>query len=159
MLIVTLLSFWTIGVGVPVPADERAAAQAGTNAMQASASPATATKRAEANAAGMSLRGEDPMAALIARTGLAGAEPEKTHAPLPSAHTLPSAHGLRVISTAFPKPLPPRPDDISTMHLWARPPPTSAPGLTMLTYTGLPQVIPGMPPDIQSQILITTPQR
>jgi hypothetical protein len=159
VLIVTLLSIWTIGAGVSTPTNEQAVAQAETNAMQVLASPESAAKRAEADATGMSLPSEDPMAALIAITGLPGAEPEKTEAPLPSAHTLPASKGLHVLSTAFPKPLPPTPDDISTLHLWARASLPSAPGLAVLPYTGLPQTIPAMPPDIESQFLITTPQR
>ena len=159
VLIVTLLSIWTIGAGVSTPTNEQAVAQAETNAMQVLASPESAARRAEADATGMSLPSEDHMAALIAITGLPGAEPEKTEAPLPSAHTLPASKGLHVLSTAFPKPLPPRPDDISTLHLWARASLPSAPGLAVLPYMGLPQTIPAMPPDIESQFLITTPQR
>ena len=159
VLIVTLLSIWTIGAGVSTPTNEQAVAQAETNAMQVLASLESAARRAEADATGMSLPSEDHMAALIAITGLPGAEPEKTEAPLPSAHTLPASKGLHVLSTAFPKPLPPRPDDISTLHLWARASLPSAPGLAVLPYMGLPQTIPAMPPDIESQFLITTPQR
>lgn len=104
---------------------------------------------------GVSHPTEDPMAALITRTGVPAPAPEKSGALHPSAHALLAAIGLRVLPTAFPKPLPPRPDDISTMHLWARASLPSVPGIAVLLYTDLPQVIPAMAPDIESQLLIT----
>ena len=154
-LIVTLLSFWIVGTGVPTPENERAVAQAETNVVQALASPKSAAKRAEANLTGMSHPTEDPMPALITRAGVPAPAPEKSGALHPSAHALLAAIGLRVLPTAFPKPLPPRPDDISTMHLWARASLPSVPGIAVLLYTDLPQVIPAMAPDIESQLLIT----
>ena len=149
VLILTLLSFWTIGVGEPVPAADKVAVHA---AAEATPAPDPVVNPEPAHAEAGVAHAADPVAALIANAGLMEPVKEQKEAQPPS------AHGFRVLSTAFPKPLPAKPEDISTMHSWARASLASAPGLVLLPYTGLPQAIPAMPPDIAGHILITTPQ-
>lgn len=160
VLILTLLGFWAMGAGVTVqhagtksssgasaPHSPSVANASVENAPASSAGPVT-----QAANAGMVRASDtpiDPVAALLANDGVmhAGNTAQKT--------AFPSTRGFRVLSVSFPKPLPAVAKDIVTMHFWAR---ASVPGITVLPYTGLPQVMPAMPQDIAGHILVTTPQ-
>ena len=76
-----------------------------------------------------------------------------------SGASLHPAQGFNILPKAFPEPLPTIAEDISSLLFLAVPVLASAPGITVLPYTGLPQALPAFPEDIARLILITSPER
>jgi hypothetical protein len=66
------------------------------------------------------------------------------------------AQGFNILPRAFPKPLPTFAEDISGLLFLAAPLPASAPGITVLPYTGLPQALPAFPEDIAQLIMFAS---
>lgn len=88
----------------------------------------------------------------------------KTSAGLPavlleSKAWLPLANGFHILPRAFPEPLPAFAKDISGLLFLADPLPASAPGISVLPYTGLPRALPAFPEDVARLIGIASPER
>ena len=66
------------------------------------------------------------------------------------------AQGFNILPRAFREPLPTFAEDISGLLFLAAPLPASAPGITVLPYTGLPQALPVFPEDIAQLIMIAS---
>ncbi len=66
------------------------------------------------------------------------------------------ARGFNILPSAFPEPLPAFAEDIFRLLLLAAPLPASAPGISVLPYTGLPQALPVFPEDIAQLIMIAS---
>ena len=73
-----------------------------------------------------------------------------------SGASLHPAQGFNILPKAFPEPLPTFAEDISGLLFLAAPLPASAPGITVLPYTGLPQALPVFPEDIAQLIMIAS---
>jgi cell wall hydrolase len=76
--------------------------------------------------------------------------------PLEPRASLYPAQGFNILLRAFPEPLPKFAEDISGLLFLAAPLPASAPGITVLPYTGLPQALPAFPEDIAQLIMIAS---
>lgn len=66
------------------------------------------------------------------------------------------ARGFIILPKVVGEPLPKFAEDISGLLFWAAPLPASAPGITVLPYTGLPQALPAFPKDIPQLIMISS---
>ncbi len=66
------------------------------------------------------------------------------------------ARGFNILPSAFPEPLPAFAEDIFRLLLLAASLPASAPGISVLPYTGLPQALPVFPEDIAQLIMIAS---
>ncbi len=75
--------------------------------------------------------------------------------PMASDASLYPAQGFNILPGAFREPLPAFGEDVSGLLFLADPLPT-APGITVLPYTGLPQALPVFPEDIAQLIMIAS---
>jgi cell wall hydrolase len=64
--------------------------------------------------------------------------------------------GFNILPKAFPEPLPTFAEDISGLMFLASSSPASAPGITVLTYIGLPRSLPAFPEDIGQLIMLAS---
>ncbi len=159
LLIATLLAASALGAGHRAAPAEPAAAEPVSEPEDARASQAVSPHPSQIARAETQImpseRATDPVAALLARSGIAELEPE---AAAPQTQ-LPSTGGFDIHAKARPQPLPSMAADVSTMLSWARPARVSAPGIGVFPYMDLPQSVPGVPQDIAGHIFMSAPRR
>jgi hypothetical protein len=91
---------------------------------------------------------------VVANVGSAQVSGKQATILLEPGASLHPAGGFDILSKAFPEPLPPIAEDITTMLFMTRPSLASAPGVAVFPYTGLPQALPAFSEDIAGLMLM-----
>ncbi|HUU23962.1 MAG TPA: hypothetical protein VMW68_00135 [Methyloceanibacter sp.] len=67
--------------------------------------------------------------------------------------------GFNVLASAFPKPLPKMAEDVATLLVLTQPSVAAAPGVVVLPYPDMPEILREFPEDVRALMTIATPER